>query len=133
MSLLLTPLAVPAVPSCPPRPANPAPRARPSSFARAGSLVRRTAPAALAALLALTTVAAAEARSPAARAEFQQQQPCPANGRKRGACPGFQVDHRVPLKCGGADAPHNMQWLTVAQHKAKTAREAKACRKRRSR
>jgi len=31
--------------------------------------------------------------------------------------------------CGGDDAPHNMQWLTVEQHKAKTKREARLCRK----
>lgn len=90
------------------------------------------AAAALAALIALPalTPSDAEARSPRARAEFVRQHPCPATGKKHGACPGYQVDHRMPLKCGGADAPHNMQWLTVAQHKAKTAREAAACRRR---
>ena len=55
--------------------------------------------------------------------------PCPATGKARGACPGWQVDHIKPLKCGGADLPHNMQWLTVEQHKIKTAREAKDCRR----
>ncbi len=46
-------------------------------------------------------------------------QPCPATGRTRGACPGFVVDHIVPLKRGGADAPWNMQWQTVRAAKAK--------------
>ena len=55
--------------------------------------------------------------------------PCPATGMQRGACPGWQVDHIKPLKCGGADAPANMQWLTVHDHKLKTKREAKLCRK----
>jgi hypothetical protein len=70
---------------------------------------------------------AATQRRPAARAEFQRLNPCPANGLRRGACPGWQVDHKIPLKCGGADKPGNMQWLTVRAHKAKTKREARAC------
>jgi hypothetical protein len=36
-----------------------------------------------------------------------------------GACPGYLVDHIVPLKRGGADEPGNMQWQTVAEAKAK--------------
>lgn len=69
-------------------------------------------------------------RSRAVRAEFMRIHPCPATGRTRGACPGWQVDHITPLKCGGPDAVGNMQWLTVQAHKDKTAREAKSCRKR---
>ena len=72
-------------------------------------------------------------RSPAARAEFVKANPCPANGKTRGACPGWEVDHVVPLKCGGQDDPANMQWLTVEAHKRKTAAEAKNCRYPRSR
>jgi 5-methylcytosine-specific restriction endonuclease McrA len=30
---------------------------------------------------------------------------------KRGACPGWEVDHVIPLACGGCDAVANMQWL----------------------
>jgi hypothetical protein len=36
-----------------------------------------------------------------------------------GACPGYVVDHIIPLKRGGADEPANMQWQTVAEAKAK--------------
>lgn len=71
----------------------------------------------------------ADARSKSARSEFQRLHPCPATERARGPCPGYQVDHVAPLKCGGADAHWNMQWLTVEQHKIKTAREAKDCRR----
>jgi 5-methylcytosine-specific restriction endonuclease McrA len=44
-------------------------------------------------------------------------------GRPSGACPGYQVDHRVSLSKGGADDPSNMQWLSTQEHKAKTASE----------
>jgi hypothetical protein len=33
------------------------------------------------------------------------------------------VDHRIPLSQGGPDDPANMQWLTIAEHEAKTASE----------
>jgi len=71
-------------------------------------------------------------RSKAARAAFMRSHPCPANGHTRGSCSGWQIDHVTPLKCGGADDASNMQWLTIADHKAKTKAEAKDCRHRRS-
>jgi len=45
--------------------------------------------------------------------------PCPATGKTTGACKGYVIDHVVPLKRGGADAPANMQWQTTAAAKAK--------------
>lgn len=42
--------------------------------------------------------------------------------------PGHVVDHIVPLACGGADAPANMQWQTAADGKAKDKWERKGCR-----
>lgn len=71
---------------------------------------------------------AKQPRSYAAKAEFKRLQPCPATSRPRGPCPGWQIDHRTPLKCGGPDHPDNMQWLTIDDHKRKTAREARLCR-----
>ncbi len=82
------------------------------------------------ALLAASPGAFPGPRSPKARAEFVKANPCPATGKPRGACPGWHVDHIEPLKCGGPDRPENMQWLTVEQHKKKTAAEAKLCRHR---
>lgn len=67
-------------------------------------------------------------RSQQARHEFVRQQACPATGRHRLPCPGWQIDHITPLKCKGDDAPSNMQWLTIQEHKAKTKREARWCR-----
>ena len=41
--------------------------------------------------------------------------------------PGHVVDHVVPLACGGADAPSNMQWQTIADGKAKDKTERIGC------
>jgi hypothetical protein len=68
-------------------------------------------------------------RSRAARADFMHQHPCPSTGRTSGACPGYVVDHAKPLACGGADAPGNMAWQTVAEGKAKDKWERVGCSK----
>jgi hypothetical protein len=59
------------------------------------------------------------ARSPKAKRAFRQTHPCPATHRMSGACPGYVIDHVIPLKRGGADEPGNMQWQTIAEGKAK--------------
>ena len=59
------------------------------------------------------------ARSGKARTDFRKEHPCPSTGKATGACPGYVIDHVVPLKRGGADAPSNMQWQTEAAAKAK--------------
>jgi hypothetical protein len=41
--------------------------------------------------------------------------------------PGYVVDHIVPLACGGADAPSNMQWQSVADGKEKDRIERVGC------
>lgn len=69
-------------------------------------------------------------RSAALRAEFQRLQPCPSTGKPRGPCPGYHVDHREALICGGLDELANLQWLDVETHKAKTRVEVKLCRPR---
>jgi len=53
------------------------------------------------------------ARSSSAKHAFMRQTGYPM-GR-----PGYVVDHVIPLKRGGADAPSNMQWQTKAAAKAK--------------
>lgn len=53
------------------------------------------------------------ARSWAARQAFLRQSGYP-HGR-----PGYVVDHRVSLCCGGADHLSNMQWQTAVEARAK--------------
>ncbi len=62
-------------------------------------------------------------RSGKAKTAFMRRHPCPATGRSKGPCPGYVIDHIVPLKRGGADAPENMQWQTKAQAKVKDRTE----------
>lgn len=81
------------------------------------------------ATLAASVATAGTPRSTVARHQFVKETACPATGKHRLPCPGWQIDHVVPLKCNGPDEPANMQWLTVEDHKAKTKREAKWCRK----
>ncbi|HKC79749.1 MAG TPA: DUF3761 domain-containing protein [Gemmatimonadaceae bacterium] len=61
-------------------------------------------------------------RSAAARHAFARQTGYP-NGR-----PGYVIDHIIPLACGGADTPANMQWQTIAEGKAKDRTERANCR-----
>ena len=58
-------------------------------------------------------------RDRAARRAFVRTHPCPATGAISGACPGWIVDHIVPLYRGGPDTPRNMQWLTREEARAK--------------
>lgn len=68
-------------------------------------------------------------RSMAERAAFVRHNPCPETGLRRGACPGWQVDHVVALCAGGPDTRANMQWLTVADHRVKTRQDRRICRR----
>lgn len=50
--------------------------------------------------------------------EFEQLYPCPAGASIDEPCSGWQIDHVIPLACGGRDDVGNLQWLPV---------EIKAC------
>ena len=60
-------------------------------------------------------------RSQTARRDFMR-----ATGYPRGR-PGYVIDHRVALACGGADAPSNMQWQSAAAAKEKDRTERIGC------
>lgn len=81
------------------------------------------------ALLAATPAEAQIKRDRAQVRAFRAENPCPATGRTRGACPGYHVDHITPLCAGGADRPDNMQWITREDHRFKTLVDVKECRK----
>ena len=68
-------------------------------------------------------------RSQAEIRAFRVENPCPSTGRKRGACPGYQVDHTVPLCAGGLDHRSNMFWLATDDHRWKTFVDVRECRK----
>lgn len=59
------------------------------------------------------------ARDPRQLNAFKKQNPCPATDKTYGSCPGYTVDHVIPLKRDGADAPSNMQWQTNEAAKQK--------------
>jgi hypothetical protein len=50
-------------------------------------------------------------RSSSVLAAYQRIHACPSTGLKTGACPGWELDHPLPLACGGIDAVSNLQWL----------------------
>src|SRR5882762_6941539 len=85
---------------------------------------------ALALLAAALAADAKEKRDPHQRALFVKQNPCPATGKKKGACPGYVVDHIKPLCAGGADHPSNMQWQTREEAKNKDRLEREQCKRR---
>jgi hypothetical protein len=68
-------------------------------------------------------------RDPAQRAAFVKMHPCPSTGKTRGRCPGYVVDHVMPLCAGGRDQPSNMQWQTQEEAKNKDRKEREMCRK----
>lgn len=57
-------------------------------------------------------------RSWKARNEFRRRWPCPTGAGLYEPCPGWHIDHIIPLSCSGLDSVSNMQWLPV---------EIKAC------
>ena len=63
------------------------------------------------------------ARSTEQKDVFKKAHPCPATGKSTGSCPGYVIDHVVPLKRGGADRPENMQWQTKEAARAKDKTE----------
>ena len=59
--------------------------------------------------------------------EFRKSVPCPSTGHTDGACPGYVVDHPVPLCWGGPDAITNMAWQEQRLSYMKDVFEREAC------
>lgn len=70
-------------------------------------------------------------RNPAMVRAFKREHPCPANGKTAGPCPGYVVDHIIPLCAGGKDHPSNMQWQTKEAGLQKDKLEWWICRRKR--
>lgn len=68
------------------------------------------------------------ARDASVRRAFRRSSPCPATGRTSGACPGYVVDHVIPLCARGIDDPANMQWQDRESAKRKDRAELDQCR-----
>lgn len=60
------------------------------------------------------TVSGKIKRSSAEINSFRALWACPATHLNTGACPGWAIDHVIPLADGGCDAVGNMQWLPTA-------------------
>jgi len=61
-------------------------------------------------------------RSSAAKTQFMRE-----TGYRNGR-PGYVVAYRKPLACGGTQDIDNMEWLTVAEAKAKDKAARKGCK-----
>lgn len=59
-------------------------------------------------------------RSAVVVSNFKRLHPCPSTGSKFGSCPGWYVDHVIPLACGGCDSLQNLQWLPEQQWRDKS-------------
>lgn len=80
----------------------------------------------LAAAFALPADACAK-RHRSVKLAFVRAHACPATGLHKLPCPGYVIDHIVPLCDRGLDKPSNMQWQTVAEGKAKDKLERRQC------
>lgn len=86
----------------------------------------------LLAALILTALFAGDAlgcpsRNQAEKRRFALAHPCPTTGKPLPSCPGYVIDHRIPLCARGADKATNMQWQTLVEAHAKDRREAAYC------
>lgn len=68
-------------------------------------------------------------RDPAQVRAFRKAHPCPSTDLFTGPCPGWVVDHTIPLCAGGADHPNNMQWQDRAAALQKDKLEWWVCRR----
>ena len=92
-----------------------------------GHVRRRFAPLA-SACVAATMSASVVAAPHLAEIEFQRLNPCPSNHARQGACPGYAIEHVVPLCLGGPDVAYNMRWQRSPQGKPADPAATRDCR-----
>jgi hypothetical protein len=61
------------------------------------------------------------------RRAFLTAHPCPLTGLIKGRCPGYVIDHVIPLACGGADAVENMHWMRLDEMRVKDRAALREC------
>lgn len=59
---------------------------------------------------------------------FKLHNPCPATGKIQVTCPGYIVDHILPLCAYGDDIEDNLQWQTKVESLKKDKLENKQCK-----
>lgn len=89
--------------------------------------MRKTIPILLAALLCVGTAEARIPRSTAAKNAFVRTHRCPSTNQYRLPCPGYVIDHRIPLCAGGRDDPSNMAWQEYRASLEKDKKERQLC------
>jgi len=69
-------------------------------------------------------------RSQAVLHTFQRTHPCPSTGKISGKCPGYILDHGIPLCLIGktGDVVENINWQSVVEAKLKDRLERAVCR-----
>lgn len=70
-----------------------------------------------------------DSRSKAVVKLFKATTVCPSTGQKTKRCPGYIVDHIIPLCADGPDTLDNLQYQTLEQSKIKDKWERKLCSK----
>lgn len=78
--------------------------------------------------ISIQSISADYKRSGAARHAFAENNACPATNEPKLPCPGWIIDHIIPLCAGGIDTPANMQWQTRENALLKDAEERRACK-----
>lgn len=85
--------------------------------------------AAAAAAVAAASAAATSTRHASTVREFRKTHACPATGKVQTTCPGYVVDHIIPLCAGGTDTVDNMMFQTTADSYRKDVQERAICRR----
>lgn len=79
-------------------------------------------------LLLLFVAFTADARDQKQVRLFRSKTICPATQTITTHCPGYVVDHIIPLCANGLDAPVNMQYQELHESYIKDIQERKQCR-----
>lgn len=77
---------------------------------------------------AFPSYAAKKHTSTTEKRHFAAAHPCPGTGKPVPSCPGYVLDHVVPLCAGGEDKATNMQWQEVGPASYKDKIEWAYCR-----